>query len=94
MNTEPTTTTEDEAPVLDFQELLKRKVQLAILQNIPSMAQHIDDWVQLAIDFTTVGLPGAAGECISRIAEYSHLTPGEYVRLFEQPVAELIQVSG
>jgi hypothetical protein len=74
------------------QDLLARKIELAFLQNIPSMADHIDDWVQLAIEFTNIGLPAAASECIARVAEYSTLTPGEYVRLIEQPVAELVHV--
>jgi hypothetical protein len=80
------------APAPDWQQLLARKIELAFLQNIPSMEEHIDDWVQLAIEFTNIGLPAAASECIARVAEYSTLTPGEYVRLIEQPIAELVHV--
>jgi hypothetical protein len=88
----PTTSNTEIVILWDCEDLLTRKKDLALLQNIPSMTEHINAWLELAHNFTDIGLPAAAGECLARISEYSHLPPGEYIRLIEGQIAELIQV--
>ena len=77
---------------MNWQDLLKQKLQLSLLQNIPSMAEYADAWNRLAADFEAIGFTACAAECRARFEHYRDLNPGEYIRLIDLPVAELIEV--
>jgi hypothetical protein len=68
------------------------KNYLSRLQNIPDMALYAETWRLLGIEYLILGAPANAEYCLSRANHYQAMAPGEYVRLIESPVAELIHV--
>ncbi len=74
-------------------ELQARKMQLSLMQNIPDMALYAVAWECLAADFVAIGADANAEYCRSRAKHYGELAGGEWVRLIEMPVAELIEAS-
>lgn len=75
-----------------WQQLLVIMNGLALMQNIPSMEEYAANWVVLAGMFEELGLAGCAAYCWERFEQYRGLEPGEYVRLIEGQLAELIMV--
>jgi hypothetical protein len=69
------------------------KKYLSNLQNIPDMALYAETWRLLSIEFLILGAISNALYCQSRAEYYAELAGGEWLRLIEQPVAELIQVA-
>jgi hypothetical protein len=78
---------------MNWQELQKRKLELSIMKNIPSMAEYAEAWNMLAADFDAIGAPFNAEYCRGRFRQYRDLAGGEYMRLIELPFSELVQVS-
>jgi hypothetical protein len=78
---------------MNWKDLIKRMMDLAGMQNIPSMAAYAEEWNKLGADFQAIGFENTAANCRARFEHYRDLNPGEYVRLIEQPIAELIQVA-
>lgn len=77
---------------MNWQDLLARKRQLELMQNIPSMADYAEEWNILGVQFQAIGFVNCAADCLSRFQHYRDLNPGEYVRLIDGQIAELIQV--
>ena len=77
---------------MNWQDLLKRKRALELMQNIPSMADYAEDWNILAAQFEAIGMNFSAADCWTRFRHYRDLDLGEYVRLIEGQIAELIHV--
>lgn len=77
---------------MNWQSLLGRMIDLAQVQNIPSIQEYADAWNTLAADFETIGLPETTRNCRARFEQYRLLEPGEYIRLIDRPTAELIHV--
>lgn len=75
-----------------WQELHKRKMYLSLLQNIPDMVLYALAWNQLAADYRVIEATANAEYCQSRADHYGQLAGGEYVRLIDGQIAELIQV--
>jgi hypothetical protein len=68
------------------------KKYLSSLQNIPDMGIYAETWRLLGIEFWIIGATANAEYCQSRAAHYEQQGTGEYARLIDQPVAELIHV--
>ena len=77
---------------MNWDELNKRKLELSFLQTIPDMALYAAAWNCLAVDYRFIGGEANAEYCQARADHYATLAGSEYVRLFEQPFAELVQV--
>jgi hypothetical protein len=77
----------------NIDDLTRRKLELSFMQNIPDMCQYAKSWNNLAVDFEAAGMLSNAEYCRSRGKHYAELAGGEYLRLIEQPLAELIQVA-
>lgn len=75
-----------------WEELHKIKIYLSRLQNIPDMALYAETWRLLSLQYLVIGAISNALYCQSRASYYAGLVGGEYVRLFESPVAELVEV--
>jgi hypothetical protein len=76
----------------NWRDLFTRMVNLSGARNIPCIQTHADDWQKLADDLQAIGLTETARNCRARFEQYRVLDPGEYVRLIDQPIAELIHV--
>jgi hypothetical protein len=76
---------------MNWEQLHQRKMELSFLQNIPDMAIYAAAWNCLATDYRFIGAPANAEYCQSRADHYGKFA-GEYVRLIEQPFAELVEV--
>lgn len=74
-------------------DLLERRRELDATQYIPDMYAFCFAWQTLADDFDACGLTQNAEYCRGKYRQYSQVPNGEYVRLIEPPVAELLQVS-
>ena len=70
--------------------LMKRFLELSLMQNIPDMAVYADEWNKLAADARAVKRPHLADTCTSRWQAYKGLS-GEYVRLVEGSFSELLE---
>jgi hypothetical protein len=68
------------------------KKYLSRLQNIPDMGIYAETWRLLAVEYLIIGATANAEYCQARADHYGQMVPGEYVRLIEQPTAELILV--
>lgn len=73
--------------------LLEQYNALAFTQNIPDMEIYASDWHALGDECIKQGRPALAGMCYARSYYYGQIGKGEYVRLLEQPFAELIEVT-
>lgn len=73
-------------------KIMERWMDLSLMQNIPNMAEYAEAWNVLAADMDAANRPYSAEACRSRFEFYRELAGGEYVRLIEQPFAELIEV--
>jgi len=77
---------------MNWRDLLKRKRQLELMQNIPSMADYAEEWNILGAQFKALGFVNCAADCRSRFEHYRDLQLGEYVRLIDGQIAELVHV--
>jgi hypothetical protein len=77
---------------MSWQDLLKRKRQLEQIQNIPSVADYAEEWNILGKQFAEIFLMANAEDCWSRFRHYRDLELGEYVRLINGQIVELIHV--
>jgi hypothetical protein len=77
---------------MTWQDLLKRKRALEQMQNIPSMVDYAEEWNILGAQFQAMGFVYNAADCWSRFRHYRDLERGEYVRLIDGQIAELIPV--
>jgi hypothetical protein len=75
-----------------FEELHKIKMYLSLLQNIPNMAIYAATWQGLFVGYLALGAISNALYCQSRAEYYGEHAGGEWVRLVDAPVAELILV--
>lgn len=75
-------------------QLQQCKMQLSLMQNILSMRDYAASWLKLSRAYRAIGFRSNAEYCKSRGVYYSQIARiagGEYVRLIEMPVAELIE---
>ena len=72
-------------------DLLERRTRLSQMKEIPDMGRYAQEWAALAADFEACGLLSNAGYCKSRAQHYATMA-GAYIRVIEQPFAELIEV--
>jgi hypothetical protein len=70
--------------------IMDRYAELSTMSVINDMAEYAKDWQRLAIQANIDGRPATAQTCTSRAAHYWKLTGGEYIRLIEGCLAELI----
>jgi hypothetical protein len=70
--------------------IMKRYTELSSLNIIPDMGEYAKDWMRLALEADAAGRPATAEACKSRAMHYNTLAGGEYVRLVEGCLAELI----
>lgn len=73
--------------------LISHRTKLSLMQNIPSMSYYARQWQALARGFEIYRMPSNAEYCHARAAHYAELSGGEYVRLIDAPVAELVEVA-
>jgi hypothetical protein len=76
-------------------DLMERRGCLERAQNIPDMRRYAAAWLKLSRDVRSCGLRSNAEYCRARGKHYAGIARrhgGEYVRLFEMPLAELIEV--
>jgi hypothetical protein len=77
--------------------LFDRKLALSMVQNIPDLGKYAQAWADLAADFEMIGFESNAEYCRARAAHYAEMaavTPGEYVKLVDGSMAEMIPVGG
>lgn len=76
-----------------FDGLLERRQVLSEMNVIPDMRAYASAWLQLADDFQSVGLLSNAGICRERGNRYAAMAGGEFIRLTDGSISELIEVS-
>lgn len=74
-------------------DLLERRTALSMQNEILDMAKYALAWERLAADFSACGLVSNAEYCRSRGRHYGAMAGGEYIKLVEGPLSEIIQVS-
>lgn len=72
--------------------LIKHRTTLSLMQNIPSMPYYARQWQALARGFEICGMLSNAEYCASRAKHYAAMSGGEWIRLIDAPVAELIEI--
>jgi hypothetical protein len=75
-----------------YDDLIERRQALADTHTIADMRQYAAAWLQLADDFAAAGLLSNAALCRSQGERYGAMSGGEYIRLREGSLAELIEV--
>lgn len=75
-----------------YDDLLERRTMLEQTNHIEDIRAYAAAWLELAEDFQAAGLENNAGTCRERGNRYAAYAGGEYVRLYEGPIAELIEV--
>lgn len=73
--------------------IMHRYNALSMMNIIPSMTDYAIEWQRLAMDADIAGRPSTAEACRSRAQYYSGLAKGDYIRLVEGCLAELIPVA-
>jgi len=73
--------------------LLDRYNELAFMQNIADMQAYAEDWHVLGDDAIMQDRPALAETVYARALHYAQMVGGEYIRVIEQPFAELRQVT-
>jgi hypothetical protein len=77
-------------PALEQLEEIKK--YLSYLRNIPNMAIYAATWQGLFLGYLALGAISNALYCQSRAEYYGEHAAGEWVRLVDAPVAEMILV--
>lgn len=78
-----------------LEQLQKCKMQLSLMQNIDNMRDYAASWLILSRCYRSMGLRSNYDYCRARGKYYSRLARlagGEFVRLIDSPVVELIPV--
>jgi hypothetical protein len=75
-----------------LEQLEEIKMYLSYLQNIPNMAIYAATWQGLFVGYLALGAISNALYCQSRADYYGEHAAGEWVRLVDAPVAELVEV--
>jgi hypothetical protein len=75
-----------------YDDLLERRTALEQTDNIEDMWTYAAAWLRLADDFQSAGLLTNAANCRERGTRYGGFPGGEYVRLYEGSLAELVEV--
>jgi hypothetical protein len=75
-----------------LEQLEEIKMYLSYLQNIPDMAIYAATWQGLFVGYLALGAISNALYCQSRAEYYGEHAGGEWVRLVDAPVAEMILV--
>ncbi len=73
--------------------IMYRYNALSLMNIIPSMSEYAIEWQRLAMDADIAGRPSTAEACRSRAKYYCGLAQGDYIRLIEGCLAELIPVA-
>jgi hypothetical protein len=71
-------------------KIMDRYAELSTMNVINDMAGYAKDWQRLAYQADIDGRPSTAEACRARAAHYWKLAGGEYIRLIEGCLAELI----
>lgn len=77
---------------MNIDALTKRYMELCLMQNIADMQGYALSWRRLMAAAQVIGFRSLARNARARWRHYRDMAGGEYVRLFEQPFAELILV--
>ena len=73
--------------------LMARYLELAKVQNIESVAEYALEWYKLAADAEIEGRINLAAMCQERGLFYAVQDEGEYIRIIDRSLSELIAVS-
>lgn len=76
-----------------YDDLLERRQVLSDTNVIPDMRAYASEWLRLADDFHSCGLLSNAALCRERGERYAKMAGGEYIRLQDGTLAELIETS-
>jgi len=79
--------------VYEVDPIMYRYNALSLMNIIPSMSEYAIEWQRLAMDADIAGRPSTAEACRSRAKYYCRLAQGDYIRLVEGCLAELIPVA-
>ena len=74
-------------------ELMARYLELAKVQNIESVAEYAYEWHKLAADMQIAGRINLGAMCEERGNFYAKQDEGEYLRIIDRSLSELISVS-
>ena len=66
-------------------------LQLSMQNEIPSMAHYAASWKLLALKAAAHNRPSLAAMCEARAEHYGKFDEGEYIKLVEGPLAEMLQ---
>lgn len=73
-------------------ELISRYNELAFMNEIPSMARYAADWYILGTKANASNRPALAQMCFSRAEHYKKYDEGEYIKLVEGCLSEMLCV--
>lgn len=73
-------------------DLFTKRTTLEQMNCIADMRQYAAAWLELADKFDAVEMPFNGAYCRSRGNHYADMAGGEYIRLTEGSLAELIEV--
>ena len=73
-------------------ELLEEYNKLAFMNEIPNMATFAFQWMLLSVKAYSRNRPALGAMAESRAKHYSQFEPGEYIKLVEGPLAEMIMI--
>ena len=74
-------------------DLMARYLELAKVQNIESVAAYAYEWHKLAADAQISGRINLGAMCEGRGNFYAKQDEGEYLRIIDRSLSELISVS-
>lgn len=74
------------------EDLMGRYRELCDRQNIADIRAYGSEWVALARDFDNSDRPFMAAACYARAENYGVQPLGEYVRLIDGPLSQLVPV--
>ena len=74
---------------MNIQELVNRRIDLALQSEIPDMEKYAEQWNRLAADFRAMGAMSNAALCESNYNRY-RTAAGQHIRLTYDNYAELI----
>jgi hypothetical protein len=76
-----------------IQQLISRRIALAMQTNIPDMDEYAEEWNKLAADFEAMGMQANAALCWSNWRHYKVMDGDHYIRVFDSdPVVTLAAV--
>ena len=78
-------------PYID--ELMEEYNKLAMLNEIPNMATYAYQWKLLAVKAYSRNRPAMGAHAEAHAEHYGQYDPGEYIKLVDGPLAEMVFVS-